>query len=310
MQVHLRPINLDEFKGKSELKENLRIYLNSCLSQNKALDHCLLYGLPGTGKTSLAHIIANELNRKIKIVQGSSIQKNIDIINLAMTLNELDILFIDEIHAINPQCVELLYSIMEDFVIDIALGKDFNSRITRIKIPQFTLIGATTLLGKIPQPLEERFGIVFNIKTYETRDIVEILKTSMGKLQLNLSEKELLILAENSKGIPRNANRLIRRVKDFRINNEKMSINTILKKLQIISKGLDIDDLNYLHSIKNANRPLGLKTISQIINVDIYTIETKVEPYLLQKQYIHRSIHGRELTTKGFQFIEKYKNEK
>jgi Holliday junction DNA helicase RuvB len=306
MLITLRPTNLDEFKGKPELKENLKIYLRSCLAQNKALDHCLLYGLPGTGKTSLAHIIANELKRKIRIVQGSSIQKNIDIINLAMTLNEFDILFIDEIHAINPQCVELLYSIMEDFVIDIALGKDFNSKITRIKIPQFTLIGATTLLGKISQPLEERFGIVFNIKTYELEDIVEILEVCAQKLELSLTDKELNTIAENTKGIPRNAIRLIRRVKDFRISNEKLSINAILKKLQIISKGLDVDDLNYLKSIKNANRPLGLKTISQIINIDSYTVETKVEPYLLQKQYIHRSINGRELTTKGLKFIERY----
>jgi Holliday junction DNA helicase RuvB len=306
MQVHLRPTNLDEFKGKAELKENLKIYLRSCLAQNKALDHCLLYGLPGTGKTSLAHIIANELKRKIRVIQGSSIQKNIDIINLAMTLNEHDILFIDEIHAINPQCVELLYSIMEDFVIDITLGKDFNSKITRIKLPQFTLIGATTLLGKISQPLEERFGIAFHIKTYTTKDIMEILRVSMSKLELALNERELLILAENSKGIPRYANRLIKRVKDFRVNNAKISINEILKKLQIINKGLDVDDFNYLNSIKNANRPIGLKTISQMINIDPYTVETKVEPYLLQKQYILRSINGRELTTKGLKFIENY----
>jgi Holliday junction DNA helicase RuvB len=306
MQLTLRPTSLDEFKGKPELKENLKIYLKSCLSQNKPLDHCLLYGLPGTGKTSLAHIIANELKHRIRIVQGSSIQKNIDIINLAMTLNEFDILFIDEIHAINPQCVELLYSIMEDFVIDIALGKDFNSKITRIKIPQFTLIGATTLLGKIPQPLEERFGIVINIKTYEHGDIVEILKASMNKLQLQLDDKELDTLAENAKGIPRNANRLIKRVKDFRISDEKISIDFILKKLQIISNGLDVDDLNYLRSIKNANRSLGLKTISQIINIDTYTIETKIEPFLLQKQYVLRTINGRELTTKGLKFIAKF----
>ncbi|MDR0739517.1 MAG: Holliday junction branch migration DNA helicase RuvB [Mycoplasmataceae bacterium] len=306
MVVSLRPTSLDEFKGKPDLKENLRIYLKSCLVQNKPLDHCLLYGLPGTGKTSLAHIIANELNRRIRIVQGNSIQKNIDIINLAMTLNEFDILFIDEIHAINPQCIELLYSIMEDFVIDIALGKDFNAKITRIKIPHFTLIGATTLLGKIPQPLEERFGIVLNIKTYDLEDIKEIVRASMSKLELDLTNEEIKILAENAKGIPRNANRLIKRVKDFRIYDGKLSIKTILKKLQIISEGLDVDDLTYLHSIKNANRPLGLKTISQMLNIDSYTIETKIEPFLLQKQYVHRTINGRELSPKGMKFIEKH----
>jgi Holliday junction DNA helicase RuvB len=307
MVTSLRPINLDEFKGKRDLKDNLRIYLKSCSVQNKAFDHCLLYGLPGTGKTSLAHIIANELNRRIRIVQGNSIQKNIDIINLAMTLNEFDILFIDEIHAINPQCIELLYSIMEDFVIDIALGKDFNAKITRIKIPHFTLIGATTLLGKIPQPLEERFGIVFNISTYDIEDIIQIIKASMGKLELKLTDEEIKILAENAKGIPRNANRLIKRVQDFRIYDSKMSIKMILKKLQIVSEGLDTNDLNYLHSIKDANRPLGLKTISQMLNIDSYTIETKIEPFLLQKQYVYRTINGRELSPKGMKFIEKHK---
>jgi Holliday junction DNA helicase RuvB len=153
MLTSLRPTKLKDFKGKNDIKHNLNIYIKSCLSQNKPLDHCLLYGLPGTGKTSLAYIIANELNRKIKVINGNSIVRNIDIINLIMSLNEFDILFIDEIHAINPQCVELLYSIMEDFVIDINIGKDFNSKVTRINVPKFTLIGATTLLGKITQPL-------------------------------------------------------------------------------------------------------------------------------------------------------------
>ncbi|MDR3329780.1 MAG: Holliday junction branch migration DNA helicase RuvB [Mycoplasmataceae bacterium] len=306
MQVSLRPTNLSEFKGKQEIKDNLSIYLKSCLTQEKPLDHCLFYGLPGTGKTSLAYIIAQELNRRIRIVQGSSIQRNIDVINLAMTLNEFDILFIDEIHAINPQCIELLYSIMEDFVIDISLGKDFNSKITRINVPQFTLIGATTILGKIPQPLEDRFGIVFNLKTYELADIIDILKSSMIKLDMTLTDKELMLLSENAKGIPRNANRLIRRVKDFRISHETLSVHKILKKLQIIDKGLDIDDLAYLKAINDVKRPLGLKSISQLINIDVNTIETKIEPYLMQKQYVNKSISGRLLTNKGETFIKRY----
>jgi Holliday junction DNA helicase RuvB len=306
MQISLRPTNLAEFKGKPELKDNLKIYINSCLAEKRPLDHCLLYGLPGTGKTSLAHIIANELQCHIKIVQGSSIQKNIDIINLAMTLNEFDILFIDEIHAINPQCVELLYSIMEDFVIDIALGKDFNSKITRIKVPQFTLIGATTLLGKISEPLEERFGIIFNIKNYQVEEIVEIIKTSTSKLTLQLDEKEILTLAKNSKGIPRNANRLVKRVRDFRISDPNLSLKYILKKLQIIESGLDVDDFNYLRILKNANRPLGLKSISQIMNIDTYTIETKIEPFLLQCEFAQRNVNGREITTTGIKLVDKY----
>lgn len=145
----LRPNKLEEFKGKKEIKQNISIYIQSALKNNTSLDHCLFYGLAGTGKTTLATIIANELNKKIRIVQGGNIQRPVDIINLALTLQEGEILFIDEIHAINPQVVELIYSIMEDFAIDVCLGKDFNSKITRIKIPKFTLIGATTNLGKI-----------------------------------------------------------------------------------------------------------------------------------------------------------------
>jgi Holliday junction DNA helicase RuvB len=309
MQVSLRPTRLKEFKGKPEIKHNLEIYIKSCLSQNRPLDHCLFYGLPGTGKTSLAHIIANELGRKIKVVQGNSILRNIDIINLVLTLNEFDILFIDEIHAINPQCVELLYSMMEDFVIDINLGKDFNARVTRINVPKFTLIGATTTLGKIIQPLEDRFGIVINLKTYDIKAISEIIKVSSHKLDLNLTKDEIEIIAKNAKGIPRNANRLLKRIKDFRLDNSTIPIKTILRKLQIIEDGLDSNDLAYLKAIKFNNHATGLKTISQLINVDQQTIETKIEPFLIQKQLVAKSMNGRIITTKGLDFIERMQNE-
>lgn len=309
MQVSLRPTRLKDFKGKPEIKNNLEIYIKSCLSQNKPLDHCLFYGLPGTGKTSLAHIIANELGRKIKVVQGNSILRNIDIINLVLTLNEFDILFIDEIHAINPQCVELLYSMMEDFVIDINLGKDFNARVTRINVPKFTLIGATTTLGKIMQPLEDRFGIVINLKTYDIKAISEIIKVSSHKLDMNLTKDEIEIIAKNAKGIPRNANRLLKRIKDFRLDDSTIPIKTILRKLQIIEDGLDSNDLAYLKAIKFNNHATGLKTISQLINVDQQTIETKIEPFLIQKQLVAKSMSGRIITTKGLDFIERMQNE-
>jgi Holliday junction DNA helicase RuvB len=304
--MELRPTKLVDFKGKNEIKANLEVYIKSCQLQHKPFDHTLLYGLPGTGKTTLAHIVANELNRRIRVVQGSSIQRNVDIINLALTLNEFDILFIDEIHGINPLCVELLYSIMEDFVIDISLGKDFNSKITRLKIPHFTLIGATTLLGKIPQPLEDRFGIVFNLTSYDLSSLIEILTASAKRLKIDLTLKELQMIASNSKGIPRNANRLLYRIKDFRISHSNFTVARILRRLQILDHGLDYDDLSYLNAVSKIKRPVGLKTLSQIINVDPYTIETKIEPFLVAKSYIEKSIQGRIITKKGNAFVQKY----
>ncbi|GHU32162.1 Holliday junction ATP-dependent DNA helicase RuvB [Bacilli bacterium] len=306
MLKSLRVTKLADFKGKPEIRNNLAVYIKSCAKQNKPLDHCLFYGLPGTGKTSLAHIIANELNHKIRVIQGNGIQRNIDIVNLAMTLTEFDILFIDEIHGINQQCVELLYSIMEDFVIDIALGKDFNSKITRIHVPHFTLIGATTKLGKIDQPLIDRFGIIINLKTYDEASILEILKQSMVQLELNLTDEELLLLAKNSKGIPRNANRLISRVKDFRIFNPQTSIKRILKHLEIVEQGMNIDDLTYLRALHNLKRPVGLRTIAQMINIDENTIETKIEPFLIFNQFIEKTASGRGLTNNGNKFVNKH----
>ena len=167
---------LSDFIGKKEVKDTLQVYIDACNKLNKPLDHCLLYGLPGTGKTTLAKIIANELNTKIKITQGSMVQKPIDVINLLLSLNQNEILFIDEIHAVNKQCFELFYSAMEEGYVDIAIGKDFNSKMARIKLPVFTLIAATTNLGKIPQPLEDRFGIFINMSEYSKTEISDIIK--------------------------------------------------------------------------------------------------------------------------------------
>ena len=192
------------------------------------------------------------------------------------------------------------------FVIDINLGKDFNARVTRINIPKFTLIGATTTLGKIMQPLEDRFGIVINLKTYDLDAIIEIIKASAKKLDLAINNSEINIIAKNSKGIPRNTNRLLKRIKDFRFDDPQISIKSILKKLQIVEDGLDCDDLAYLKAIKLNNHATGLKTISQLINVDQQTIETKIEPFLIQKQLVMKSMNGRLLTQKGLEFINKH----
>ena len=296
---------LSDFIGKKEVKDTLQVYIDACNKLNKPLDHCLLYGLPGTGKTTLAKIIANELNTKIKITQGSMVQKPIDVINLLLSLNQNEILFIDEIHAVNKQCFELFYSAMEEGYVDIAIGKDFNSKMARIKLPVFTLIAATTNLGKIPQPLEDRFGIFINMSEYSKTEISDIIKFYGNKLGVIFSDDDLLTLIYASKGIPRIAYKLVRRALDFRLNNKDIQMSEILSKLGIIYEGIDKNDYTYLKLLQNHPTPIGLKTISQTINIDEETIQYKIEPYLLKNEYIIKTSKGRKLTNKGNELIIK-----
>ena len=296
---------LSDFIGKKEVKDTLQVYIDACNKLNKPLDHCLLYGLPGTGKTTLAKIIANELNTKIKITQGSMVQKPIDVINLLLSLNQNEILFIDEIHAVNKQCFELFYSAMEEGYVDIAIGKDFNSKMARIKLPVFTLIAATTNLGKIPQPLEDRFGIFINMSEYSKTEIGDIIKFYGNKLGVIFSDDDLLTLIYASKGIPRIAYKLVRRALDFRLNNKDIQMSEILSKLGIIYEGIDKNDYSYLKLLQNHSTPIGLKTISQTINIDEETIQYKIEPYLLKNEYIIKTSKGRKLTNKGNELIIK-----
>ena len=296
---------LSDFIGKKEVKDTLQVYIDACNKLNKPLDHCLLYGLPGTGKTTLAKIIANELNTKIKITQGSMVQKPIDVINLLLSLNQNEILFIDEIHAVNKQCFELFYSAMEEGYVDIAIGKDFNSKMARIKLPVFTLIAATTNLGKIPQPLEDRFGIFINMSEYSKTEISDIIKFYGNKLGVIFSNDDLLTLIYASKGIPRIAYKLVRRALDFRLNKKDIQMSEILSKLGIIYEGIDKNDYSYLKLLQNHSTPIGLKTISQTINIDEETIQYKIEPYLLKNEYIIKTSKGRKLTNKGNELIIK-----
>ena len=296
---------LSDFIGKKEVKDTLQVYIDACNKLNKPLDHCLLYGLPGTGKTTLAKIIANELNTKIKITQGSMVQKPIDVINLLLSLNQNEILFIDEIHAVNKQCFELFYSAMEEGYVDIAIGKDFNSKMARIKLPVFTLIAATTNLGKIPQPIEDRFGIFINMSEYSKTEISDIIKFYGNKLGVIFSDDDLLTLIYASKGIPRIAYKLVRRALDFRLNNKDIQMSEILSKLGIIYEGIDKNDYSYLKLLQNHSTPIGLKTISQTINIDEETIQYKIEPYLLKNEYIIKTSKGRKLTNKGNELIIK-----
>ena len=222
-----------------------------------------------------------------------------------MSLNQNEILFIDEIHAVNKQCFELFYSAMEEGYVDIAIGKDFNSKMARIKLPVFTLIAATTNLGKIPQPLEDRFGIFINMSEYSKTEISDIIKFYGNKLGVIFSEDDLLTLIYASKGIPRIAYKLVRRALDFRLNNKDIQMSEILSKLGIIYEGIDKNDYSYLKLLQNHSTPIGLKTISQTINIDEETIQYKIEPYLLKNEYIIKTSKGRKLTNKGNELIIK-----
>ncbi len=301
----IRPNNLREFQGKESLKNNLEVYIKSALKRDDVLDHCLFYGPPGVGKTSLANIIANELKQKIKIVQGPEIQEKSDILNVLYSMAQKNILFIDEIHSINPKCFEILYSAMEDFKINIEVGKEFNKKTTLVSVPKFTLIGATTKIGNLPQPFEERFGIVINITEYEEKEIINIIKYNLSKSKnINLNDNLIKEIASRSKGIPRIAKRLLSRFIDH-IETSKNNNEFIFDKIGVYENGLEEIDLQYLRLLEE-NKTIGLKTLCQLLNTDEKTITNKIEPFLLKNMYINKTAKGRIITDKGISFLLKH----
>lgn len=303
--LQVRPETLNDFCGKKTIKENLQTYIKSALNNDEVLDHCLFYGPPGVGKTTLSKIISFELNQSIKIIQGPEIQEKIDFLNIIYSLKNKSVIFIDEIHAINFKCFELLYSAMEDFEINIEIGKDFNKKLSSIKVPKFTLIGATTKLGNIPSPFEERFGIVINITEYSENEIYKILDFSLKKCNLNIDKEIIKMISSRCKGIPRIAKRILSRFLDYYLTN-KDDPEKILSRIGIYEKGLNEIDLNYLRCIYQKEK-LSLKTISQMLNVDEKTIVDKVEPFLIKNNFVIKTINGRILSEIGKEFLNKFK---
>src|SRR5690554_1784256 len=306
----LRPQTLKEYVGQTDLKEMLNIYIKAAKKRSEAIDHILFYGPPGLGKTTLAQIVANEMNVSIKITSGPAIEKAGDLAAILTSLEPGDVLFIDEIHRLPRIVEEVLYSAMEDYVIDILIGKDTQSRSIRLELPPFTLIGATTRYGDLSAPLRDRFGVVFRLGYYKIEELEQIVERTARVFETKIDKKAVNELAKRSRGTPRIANRLLRRTRDFAevIDNgnisEKVSFYA-LDKLGISSEGLDETDKEYLKAIieKFNGGPVGIEAISAAIGEEPSTVEDVYEPYLLQEGFIKRTSRGRVALEKSYDFL-------
>ncbi|MDE5830818.1 MAG: Holliday junction branch migration DNA helicase RuvB, partial [Clostridia bacterium] len=307
----IRPSTLEEYVGQTELKENLKVFIKACKMREEALDHVLLYGPPGLGKTTLSHIIANELGTNIKTASGPSIEKSGDLAAILSTLEPGDVLFIDEIHRIPRYIEEILYPAMEDFVLDIVItNSDGSSRNLSIDLPPFTLVGATTRAGDISAPLRDRFGIVSKLNYYTNEELFQIIKRTSKVLNMPISDEAANELAKRSRKTPRIANRLFKRVRDFALVFEQEEIDLKITKesltrLKVDDSGLDQVDIQYLEAliIRFGGRPVGAQTVATSIGEEVTTIEDVVEPYLLQEGFIKRTPRGRVATKKAYEHL-------
>ena len=307
---NIRPSSLDEYVGQSEIKENLNVFIKSSLMRGESLDHILLYGPPGLGKTTLAYIIANELGTNIKTASGPSIEKSGDLAAILSTLEEGDVLFIDEIHRIPRYIEEILYPAMEDFYLDIIVGSDGSSRNIKINLPHFTLVGATTRAGDLSSPLRDRFGIISKLNFYTEDELYQIIKRTSRVLDTPITDDAARELAKRSRGTPRIANRLFKRVRDFAlvygdgIINEKI-LDSSLNRLKVDKTGLDDTDYSLLLAIVERfnGGPVGLEALASSIGEEASTIEDVYEPYLLQQGYLKRTARGRVVTDKAYEYL-------
>ena len=306
----LRPQVLDDYIGQQKAKDNLRIYIEAAKLRNEVLDHVLFYGPPGLGKTTLAGIIANEMNVNIKITSGPAIEKPGEMAAILNNLQDGDLLFVDEIHRLNRQVEEVLYPAMEDYVIDIMIGKGASARSIRLDLPKFTLVGATTRAGLLTAPLRDRFGVVHRLELYSVEELAKIVTRSASKLDVEIDEKGALEIARRSRGTPRLANRLLKRVRDFaQIKYDGVITDLVasdaLDLLDVDKDGLDNMDRNILTTIieKFSGGPIGLDTLAAAIGEDAGTIEDVYEPFLIKNGFINRTPRGRVVTENAYRHM-------
>ena len=306
-EISIRPSTLSEYVGQTEVKENLEIFIKAARLREEPLDHVLLYGPPGLGKTTLAYIIANELGSNIKTASGPTIEKSGDLAAILSTLEPNDVLFIDEIHRIPRYIEEILYSAMEDYKLDIIIGSDGQSRSIKIDLPPFTLVGATTRAGDLSSPLRDRFGIVSKLEFYSDDELTQIVERTARVLGTSIEKKAAHEIAVRSRKTPRIANRLLKRVSDFALVEglDKINLDIVKKsldRLKINENGLDSTDVEYLMAIikKFNGGPVGIESIASSIGEESTTIEDVIEPFLLQEGYVKRTSRGRIVTEKTY----------